>query len=107
MALPMLPHLPWCRRLLWALFAISLIAGARGDNEGEEVGAEELDDTLRKPPKPFDPREAFAKLAAYQASNPEFAAAIATYIIAGVITFTLGTVLFLYSEIKAMLVVRV
>ena len=56
--------------------------------------------------KPFDPRDAIAKVAAYQASHPEFAAGIITWLTLGLLLFTIGTALFVYSEIRAMLVVR-
>lgn len=56
--------------------------------------------------EPFNPRKAISNLVEYQTEHPEFAAGVATWMTIGTILFLIAFVLFLYSEIKAVLVVR-
>lgn len=58
------------------------------------------------PTEQFNPREAIANLAEYQNEHPEFAAGVATWLTIGMIIWLIAFILFLYSEIKAVLVAR-
>jgi hypothetical protein len=93
----MLQQLQRERVLVIALLGVAILAspvaadGPKGD------------DLLPTEAAPFDPREAVAKVVAYQTSHPEFAAAIATWVSAGLVLLITAVVVFLYSEIQAML----
>ena len=93
----MLQHLQQGRALVTALLAVALLASPVAADEPEG------DDLLPTEVAPFDPREAVAKVVAYQTSHPEFAAAIATWVTAGLVLLITAVVVFLYSEIQAML----
>jgi uncharacterized membrane protein len=58
------------------------------------------------PTEQYNPREAIANLAEYQNEHPEFAAGVATWLTIGMIIWLIAFILFLYSEIKAVLVAR-
>jgi len=88
-------HLQWRGTLIF-VHAVSLMAAAKADEEPSM-------DIPDEAPAAFNPREAVAKVAAYQAANPAFAAGIATWVTTGIVLLVVGTALFLYSEIQAML----
>ena len=54
----------------------------------------------------FNVRHAIAELAAYQSENPDFAAGVGIWMTIGFVLTLLGTLIFLFSEIKAVLVCR-
>ena len=51
----------------------------------------------------FDPRKAVTQFLEYQASHPEFAAGVATWVTVGILLFVLGTLILIWSETHAML----
>jgi hypothetical protein len=79
------------------LLAVALAAGAAAD--GEEDHAQAALDAGEA----FDPRKAMTEFLEYQASHPEFAAGVATWVTVGILLFVIGTVILVWSEAHAML----
>jgi hypothetical protein len=57
-------------------------------------------------PQGFNFRHALSELAAYQAEHPDFAAGVGIWMTVGTILLVFGLIIFLFSEIKAVLVCR-
>jgi hypothetical protein len=57
-------------------------------------------------PQGFNFRHALSELAAYQAEHPDFAAGVGIWMAVGTILLVFGMIIFLFSEIKAVLVCR-
>jgi len=90
------------QRSLLALALAAMLASAAAQNAtagGVEVPEVDV-------PEEFNPREAISNLVEYQEEHPNFAAGVATWLTVGTIIFLLAFILFLYSEIKAVLVAR-
>mmetsp|Transcript_19826 Transcript_19826/g.45629 ORF Transcript_19826/g.45629 Transcript_19826/m.45629 type:complete len:315 (+) Transcript_19826:10-954(+) len=90
------------QRSLLALALVAMLASAAAQNAtagGVEVPEVDV-------PEEFNPREAISNLVEYQEEHPNFAAGVATWLTVGTIIFLLAFILFLYSEIKAVLVAR-
>jgi hypothetical protein len=84
-----------------AVFLIALLALAAAPAMAQNISVPE-----GIPTEQFNPREAIANLAEYQNEHPEFAAGVATWLTIGTIIYMIAFILFLYSEIKAVLVAR-
>lgn len=82
---------------LVALLAVALAAGAAADDDDDHAQAA-LDAG-----EAFDPRKAMTEFLEYQASHPEFAAGVATWVTVGILLFGIGSVILIWSEAHAML----
>lgn len=82
---------------LVALVYLALTAGAAAE-EPEDHAQAVLDAA-----EAFDPRKAVTEFLEYQASHPEFAAGVATWVTVGILLFATGTVILIWSETHAML----
>jgi hypothetical protein len=93
----MMPRRAGAGCALIALLAVVLAAGAAADDEEDHAQAA-LDGS-----EAFDPRKAVTQFLEYQASHPEFAAGVATWVTVGILLFVLGTLILIWSETHAML----
>jgi hypothetical protein len=91
-------------RTLLAFVIMGLLASASAQNATDAAGGLEVPEV--EVPEEFNPREAISNLVEYQEEHPDFAAGVATWLTVGTIIFLLAFILFLYSEIKAVLVAR-
>lgn len=88
------------------LLLLAAVAHAQNVTDSAEEIAEEIREAEMEDRNKFNPRHAVARLAFYQDEHPEFAAGIATWLVTGTIFIVIGLVLFIYSEVQAVLVVR-
>eukprot|EP00286_Rhodomonas_abbreviata_P008284 CAMPEP_0181319710 /NCGR_PEP_ID=MMETSP1101-20121128/17724_1 /TAXON_ID=46948 /ORGANISM="Rhodomonas abbreviata, Strain Caron Lab Isolate" /LENGTH=305 /DNA_ID=CAMNT_0023427343 /DNA_START=13 /DNA_END=930 /DNA_ORIENTATION=- len=92
--------------LLLSIAILALAAGVVNAQDPTPAPDPEVKEGEMEDRGVFNPRLAIANLVAYQDEHVEFAASIATWITIGTILLILALILFIFSEIQAVLVVR-